>query len=117
MLGRCYRQGDLLVEAIATLPEGCAPWPVTERAGAKVHVLAEGETTGHAHCLAAGPDVSVLRPSDSSDPLTLGFVALKKLARLVHDEHRPLNLAPGFYRVIQQRRYEAATGAWRRVAD
>jgi hypothetical protein len=47
----------------------------------------------------------------------VGYLALKALARLVHDEHAPIELPPGHYRVVQQRRYETGTGLWRRVSD
>lgn len=117
MASRSYRQGDILIEAIDELPAGCAELPARERAGEAVHVLAEGEVSGHAHCVAAGPGVMALRGGDGVDPLTVAYLALRKLARLVHDEHGTVELPPGNYRVIQQRRYEAATGAWRRVAD
>ena len=118
MASRSYRQGDILIEAIDELPAGRAELPATRRGGRAVHVLAEGEVSGHAHCVPAGPGVLAWRgDADGSDPLTVGYLALRKLARLVHHEHGAVELPPGNYRVIQQRRYEPATGAWRRVAD
>ena len=112
-----YRQGDILIEPIPVIPVGCAELPAQERSGGLVHVLAEGEVSGHAHCIAAGPGILALRRQDPSDPLAVGYLALKALARLVHDEHAPIELPPGNYRVVQQRRYETGTGLWRRVSD
>ncbi|MEK0085334.1 hypothetical protein [Benzoatithermus flavus] len=117
MACRLYRQGDILLEPIPAVPVGCAELPARERKGELVHVLAEGEVSGHAHCIAAGPDIRFLRRQDGSDPLAVGYLALKKLARLVHDEHGAIELPPGNYRVIQQRRYDPGTGLWRRVQD
>lgn len=117
MASLSYRQGDILIEAIPELPEGCTELPACERHGAVVHVLAEGEVSGHAHCVAAGPGIQALRRADGPDLLTVGYLKLKALARLVHDEHAPIALPPGNYRLIQQRRYEAGTGTWRRVVD
>jgi hypothetical protein len=118
MASRSYRQGDILIEAIPELPAGCTAVAARERDGAPVHVLAEGEVSGHAHCIAAGPGVTALRgPAGDGDPLAPVYLALRALARLVHDEHGGIDLPPGNYRVIQQRRFEPATGAWRRVAD
>jgi len=111
-----YRQGDVFIEPIPALPEGCAERPPQERRGELVHVLAEGEVTGHAHVIPAGTDVRLLGRGDGADPLAVGYLALKKLARLVHDEHAPVALPPGNYRVVQQRRF-APRGAWRLVGD
>jgi hypothetical protein len=117
MACRLYRQGDILLEPIPALPAGCAEAEAQERKGALVHVLAEGEVSGHAHCIAAGPGISFLRRQDGGDPLAVGYLAVKALARLVHDEHGPVELPAGNYRVIQQRRYDPGTGLWRRVQD
>ena len=111
-----YRQGDIFIEPIPALPDGCAERPPRERRGELVHVLAEGEVTGHAHVIPAGADVRLLGREDGTDPLAVGYLALKKLARLVHDEHEPVDLPPGNYRVVQQRRY-MPRGSWRHVSD
>jgi hypothetical protein len=114
-----YRQGDIFLEPVAVLPAGCAESVPQDRAGELVHVLAEGELTGHAHRVLAGPGVDLLRDQDGSggtDPLAIGYLRLKKLARLVHDEHAPVDLPPGDYRVVQQRRYDPQ-GPWRRGGD
>ena len=117
MACRLYRQGDILLEPIPAPPAGCAEAQAKERKGALVHVLAEGETSGHAHCIAAGPGTRFLLPQSSGDPLALGYLALQALARLIHDEHGAIELPPGNYRVIQQRRYDPGTGLWRRAQD
>lgn len=112
-----YRQGDVYIESIDALPAGCTALPPTERAGRPVYVLAEGEATGHAHWIGAGADVAMLRPHPAlADPLTVGYLALRSLARLVHDEHARIDLPPGNYRVVQQRRF-APIGQWRRAPD
>lgn len=112
-----YRQGDVYIEPIEALPVGCTAMAPTDRAGHSVHVLAEGEATGHAHWIDAEDSVAMLRPSPGlADPLTVGYLALRSLARVVHDEHAPINLPPGNYRVVQQRRF-APLGQWRRAPD
>ena len=112
-----YRQGDIVLEPVPALPAGCAESVPQDRAGELVHVLAEGELTGHAHRVLAGPGVDLLRDEDAgADPLAVGYLRLKRLARLVHDEHAPVDLPPGDYRVVQQRRYDPQ-GPWRRGGD
>jgi hypothetical protein len=112
-----YRQGDVYIESVEALPAGCVAVEPRARGGQAVHVLAEGEATGHAHWIDASAGVAMLRPSPAAaDPLTIGYLALRSLARVVHDEHAPINLPPGNYRVVQQRRY-APLGQWRRAPD
>ena len=112
-----YRQGDVYIESVEALPVGCAALAPTERAGRFVHVLAEGEATGHAHWVGAGDGVAMLRSDPAFiDPLTIGYLAVRSLARVMHDEHAPISLPAGNYRVIQQRRF-APAGQWRRATD
>ena len=88
-----WRQGDVLVERIDTLPEEAEP----KGDG----VLAEGEMTGHAHRLDATSDARVL-----VDSLSLYIEVGPAGARLVHEEHGPIALDPGRYRVWRQREYD-----------
>jgi hypothetical protein len=111
-----YRQGDVFIEPVERLPAECKEVLPQDRLGQSVHILAEGEATGHAHWIAAGADASMLRPAAGADPLTVGYLALRSLARVVHDEHAPVTLPAGNYRVIQQRRF-APQEQWRRVSD
>jgi hypothetical protein len=76
-------------------------------------VLAEGEATGHAHAIAE-PDAREFRVGDER------LVLVRSKARLVHEEHAPIELPAGTYRVVIQREYEPAPlsqNAWRRVVD
>ena len=112
-----YRQGDVYIESVEVLPVGCTAMAPTERAGHSVHVLAEGEATGHAHWVGAGEGVAMLRSNpEFIDPLTIGYLAVPSVARVMHDEHAPISLPAGNYRVIQQRRF-APAGQWRRATD
>jgi len=94
-----WRQGDLLIVRIGTIPNGA------------VHcdnrVLAEGEITNHLHELDTG-DVYLEKD-------TLYFRIRAGTATLAHPEHKPLTFEPGSYRVVRQREYTPA--GWRRVSD
>jgi hypothetical protein len=105
-----YRQGDVLVVPIdrRELPPGAVPAPRDRR---NRMVLAYGEATGHAHVI-TGDRVFLLCPPD--DPGQL-YLRVEGYGRLVHDEHGPIAVPAGAYRVIRQREY--VPGAIRFVAD
>jgi hypothetical protein len=105
-----YRQGDVLVVAIdpADVPANLIPAP-RDRGGRMV--LAYGEATGHAH-VASGEGLQLLcRPDD----LNTMFLHVARYGRLSHEEHGPIPLPAGYYRVVRQREY--LPGAIRPVAD
>jgi hypothetical protein len=89
-----YRQGDVLIAPIdrRDLPPGMVPAP-RDRLGRMV--LAYGEATGHAHVV-TGDRVSLLCPPD--DPGTL-YLMVEGYGRLGHDEHGPIPVPAGTYRV------------------
>lgn len=94
------RQGDLLIIAVASLPEGIRP--------KDDRILAEGETTGHLHELDGG---EVFTKNDALFfTVTQGCEVV-----LTHPEHHPLTFAPGSYEVIRQREYRPQ--GWRHVSD
>jgi len=100
-----YRQGDILIIKINAAPEGAIPVTATPRG----YVLAEGEATGHAHVVEAKEDVFV---SCLAEAL---FNRVGVETRVVHEEHNPVVLLPGEYRVVRQ--YEYTPSAPRMVAD
>ncbi|MFM2042850.1 MAG: hypothetical protein RLY86_1426 [Pseudomonadota bacterium] len=106
---RQYRQGDVLVMAVDGLPPCLTPVP---REDGRV-VLAHGEVTGHAHAIRSDR-VHFFREDGSGR----GFIQVHGSApvALVHEEHRPIELAPGTYEVVRQREYEPRARP-RAVAD
>jgi len=105
-----YRQGDVLVVPIdeATVPAGLIPAP-RDRSGRLV--LAYGEATGHAH-VASGEGLKLLCLPDD---LASMFLHVETRGRITHEEHGPIALPAGYYRVIRQREY--VPGSVRPVAD
>jgi hypothetical protein len=105
-----FRQGDVLIVPMGRdeLPAGLVDAPRDRR---NRMVLALGEATGHAHVI-TGDRVALLCPPD--DPGQL-FLLIEGYGRLVHEEHGPIPLAAGAYRVVRQREY--FPGAIRPVAD
>ncbi len=77
------RQGDLLFRAIDHLPEGLTLL--------SDNVIIRGEATGHEHRLQTG---RVLQ-----DAHGMLFLEVPTATQVVHQEHRPIHLERGVYRV------------------
>lgn len=87
-----WRHGDVLIAQISSIPEA-----TTHSASP---VLAHGEITGHSHRIEDARSAEVLVGNS-------GTLYLKVLAvtRIIHEEHKPITLPPGTYRIWQQREY------------
>lgn len=94
------RQGDLLIETVEKLPKG-----QRKKAG---RILAYGETTGHKHCLEDGNVMTINGET---------FFELDKPTVLKHEEHGPIELGKGTYKVIRQREWDPLAKKERRVYD
>lgn len=87
-----YRHGDVLVEEVKSIPKGAVK---------RTHlVLAEGEMTGHAHRIAEPGSAEVYQ-----DEASMYLRVLAWSATLIHQEHGPIPLPRGEYRVWRQREY------------
>jgi hypothetical protein len=121
MKQKLYRQGDVLFCAIDKLPAG-------KTAKRENGVVAYGEVTGHKHALADLNAAEVLEIDDglfvrvSDEGLAIDadtggqtggpYGGARRLiertvrgATFVHEEHGPITLPPGDYRVQIQREY------------
>ncbi|MFH1022883.1 MAG: hypothetical protein V1809_05800 [Planctomycetota bacterium] len=87
-----YRQGDVILIRVTARPKETKPLGHL--------VLAEGEVTGHAHRVAG--DGSVLLETDGGRR----FLDVREESILVHEEHGPVTLPPGFFEVKIQREYD-----------
>jgi hypothetical protein len=94
-----YRQGDVLLIKVdaAGVSTGARRRP---RDNGRV-VLARGEATGHAHAIDS-PLADLFEESDGQLYLRVDAGAP---AELVHEEHAPILLEPGVYRIVRQRQY------------
>jgi len=102
-MAEIFAQGDLLLERVAdTAPSGT----VTENLEGVAMVLAEGEETGHRHAIRER--VTMFRDealaTDIPKGLYIGHVRVTAdHARVTHEEHAPITLPRGTYRVRRQR--------------
>lgn len=90
-----YRQGDVLVESVETIPEDA----VQESSTGDRVILAYGEATGHHHAV----------PLAHAAMLVLGaekFLRVNERTQLRHEEHGPIWLLPADHVVVIQREYD-----------
>jgi hypothetical protein len=87
-----FRQGDILVVTIDEIPDAA------KTLGQDL-VLATGEATGHAHRVEGLATQFITATQER-------FLTVTGLSVLRHEEHGPIELPPGNYRVIRQREYE-----------
>lgn len=90
-----YRQGDVLLTPVAAMPGGLKKVPPEKGR----RVLAHGEATGHAHTLEVPATEMYISPDGEI------FVSVKKETALAHQEHDPITLPAGDYKVTRQREY------------
>ena len=99
-----YRQGDVLIRRINSLPKKKA---VQRENG---HIL-EGEATGHIHRLEDTTKAQVFEVGEAGLYLRVGPEGV----RIIHEEHDPITLPPGDFEIVRQREYSPE--AIRNVAD
>lgn len=106
------RQGDILFIPInrRQVPKGLASVDRDKRGRL---VIAEGETTGHAHAILDDP-ATLFRQADV-DEMADRFLAVEREVELVHEEHGTIKLDRGDYIVRHKREY--APEEIRRVVD
>lgn len=98
---RPYRQGDVLLMPCPKIPARAHQEPPED---GRV-VLARGETTGHSHTIAADR-VTYFREDGSGSGGGYIRVDGSTPVDLLHEEHAPLTIPPGNYRVVRQREYQ-----------
>jgi hypothetical protein len=104
-MNEMFAQGDLLIERVDDIqPAGTIL--AADQTGATV--LAEGELTGHRHAIF--DRVTMFREDklarDIPSGLYVGHVKVEGSAVIQHQEHAPITLTEGTYRVRRQRELE-----------
>ncbi len=104
-MSKMYRQGDVLIVAVNEIPES---QPVARE---QDHVvLAHGEVTGHSHRIASRHATLMRTEAD------VRYMRVTAPVELRHEEHSPVKIPPGNYRVTIHAEY--VPGALpRRVED
>jgi hypothetical protein len=103
-----YRQGDLLVERVPSKKVSGKDASENGRL-----ILAHGEATGHAHEVISD-SATLIRKEDEKAVGDL-LLSVRSDAEIVHQEHAPISLMRGSYRITRQMEYSPK--APQRVAD
>ena len=91
-MGNLYRHGDVLIEEAGALPEVREKLPHT--------ILAQGEVTGHAHRIEPSSDADLYSTREG-----LFLHVRGRSVSVMHEEHTPITLSCGCYRIWRQREY------------
>ncbi len=96
-----YRQGDVLIQRIRGKAKGQSVQAEQGRL-----VLAHGEVTGHTHSVPESVG-TLTRDGD------VQYLTIDQLTAVEHEEHAPIPLTPGVYRVTRQSEYAGpARSSW-----
>lgn len=104
-----YAQGDLLIIPVEGFPRDAKDVTPEGRV-----VLALGETTGHAHAFYDGGVTLLRRPNTRGldqneipmETVEQWIEVAREKAVLKHEEHAPIELPKGKYRVVRQREFD-----------
>jgi hypothetical protein len=103
-----YRQGDVLLECIPSLPKKLTK---LARENGQL-ILAHGSATGHSHAVST-PRCDL--HTSAAEPGVVFLEVRAAKAQLTHNEHATIVLPKGIYRVSRQSEY--SPGAIRQMQD
>ena len=109
--GELMLHGDVIIFGENKLPNDFEGFPVV-----KDNCLAYGEATGHAHEL-VGPRGSFELREEPKTKTRFLKVVKADVVFLKHQEHRPIQIAPGAYRIGIQQEYSPWDKLVRNVQD
>jgi len=95
-MDRLHRQGDVFIQEVSEVPSSALQRSLGHG------TLAHGEVTGHSHRVETLDSAKLFVGDDGSIFLRVDGPE----ARIVHDEHGPILLPTGTYRVWRQREYD-----------
>jgi hypothetical protein len=113
---KMYRQGDILFIETEYLPDNL--YQLNHL------IIAEGEATGHMHQI-IGNTAILLEPEErtndwntvENDRNKIKFLKVLSDSDVIHNEHHPITLPEGNYKIIQQREYVPGQRRGRYVID
>lgn len=97
-----YQQGDVLFELVSNIP-------VNARVR-KNRIIAEGEATGHSHAI-------IENESEIFEENGTLYLRVPKETTVTHQEHHPLVLPQGDYKIRKVREYDHFSEEARQVRD
>jgi hypothetical protein len=104
---KAYQQGDVILKVVDSIPSEAKA--VSAKSGR--YILAEGESTGHAHAVLECPAVELYERDGTL------YLKVAEETEIVHEEHRKQTVAPGVYEVSRVIEVDPFEDAIRTVAD
>lgn len=104
-----YQQGDVLILAVSEIPKDAEKLTLDQHK----NTLAEGEVTGHAHQIKGAVDIFKQGNAPDGDM----FMSVPKRITVQHEEHKPVALPAGKYKISRVREYDHFAEEARRVHD
>ena len=93
MMSKLFRQGDLLIREISSIPYTAKP--------ISTNIIAEGEKTGHNHTLNGSHQIfETIEPAYKQKQIH--FEAKQEL-KIEHPEHNTIIIPKGIYTVVHER--------------
>jgi hypothetical protein len=92
-----WRHGDVLIAQIDSIPPSATPTPSP--------ILARGEITGHSHRVETLANAVIWTDIGNATRTDELYLQVTSTVRIIHEEHHPITLQPGNYRVWKQREY------------
>lgn len=101
------QQGDVIIESVDSIPDNCNDGELKQGN----IILAEGETTGHAHRIHEVAGV-VFKEKDG-----MYYLENRDELQVYHEEHKTVTIPPGTWRVRRVQEYDHFAEEARAVAD
>jgi hypothetical protein len=101
------QQGDVLIKKVKSVPQGAKAL----KPGKRGHMLAEGETTGHAHT------IEDIKYSSLFLMGTVKYLEVKEPVEIKHEEHKSFVIEPGIYEIGIVQEYDHFLEEARKVRD
>lgn len=105
---KLYRHGDVLLERIEAIPDAHFSEKTNDE---KAGIVQRGESTGHAHVIEDMTGVELFSSWRER------FLRAEKEFTLKHEEHKPLTLPAGTYRIRIAQEFDYLRHAARMVVD
>lgn len=102
-----YQQGDVIIEPADAMPADAKKVQARPRG----FVLADGEVTGHAHVIDKVADIEFVEKDG------MFYIRNEKPVTVRHEEHKPVTIPAGIWRVRGVQEYDHFAEEARRVAD
>ena len=106
MKKRLIQQGDVLIVSVEEMPDGKSVQPEDGN-----YILAKGEVTGHAHRIENIAGVEFVEKDG------MFYIRNKKPITVTHEEHKPVTIPSGIWKVGIVREYDHFTEEVKNIAD